>query len=127
MKERIAGGFMLVLMVIVLAFAGTLLFGQTTPTVRYDAAAGQTAAQNAAWTPILYVNNQPFVGTSPMCTSAPVVCSFPLPNIASALTPIGPQSFQIALRDPILGEGLKNTVPLVLTRPGTPTNLQVVP
>lgn len=95
-----------------------------TPTVTYDIAPPATLAEASGWTAVLYVNNIPFQSAHACALAATVItCSFPLPNIASALTPSGPQVFEVALKDAVVGEGLRSS-PLVRNRPGAPTNLR---
>ncbi len=110
----------------ILAFvliAGVTLSAQS-PVVDYDAPGGTTIAQNQSWTPVLIVNGQPFVGAKPSCVgTTAIVCTFPLPDISSALTASGPQTFRIVLRDPVLGDGPAGA-PLSLIRPGAGVNLR---
>lgn len=76
-----------------------------------------------AWTPVLYVNGIRFPRPSHACTqSAPttVTCSFVLPDISMALTPTGPQTFEVSAVDLVLGEGPKSA-PLERIRPGAPS------
>lgn len=97
---------------------------QTPPIVSYDYV-GASLATVQAWTPVLYVNSQPFVIANQTCTQAgtSVSCSFQLPTITPALTASGAQTFELALRDAVLGEGPKSS-PLVRTKPGAPISLR---
>lgn len=95
-------------------------------TVGFDVPNG-TIAGVGAWTPILYVNNTPFTTTAPLvCTQAGTLtsCTYPMPVIASALTATGPQTFELALKDVVLGEGPRS-LPLSKTKPGAAINLQL--
>lgn len=95
--------------------------------VQYDyVVAGATVAQVQAWVPVLYVNGTAFNLALPTCTAPTatlITCSTPLPTITSALTPTGTQTFELSLRDPVLGESLKSA-PLGRTRPSAPTVLR---
>ena len=82
------------------------------------------AASVTLYTATLYVNGTPFP-LNDTCTLAGVTieCVAPLPNIATALTPVGPQQFEVSFKDGIL-EGPKS-IPLVLLRPSAPGNLRI--
>lgn len=92
--------------------------------VEYDLplATGLVTAQS--WTPILYVNNTRFPQPSHTCVAATfITCRFPMPDIAMALTPSGPQTFEVSLNDVVLGEGPRSA-PLTRIRPVAPTVLR---
>jgi hypothetical protein len=113
----------------VAVFASTLLFASTLQAQTVTYSSSTTIAPLAtvqAWTPTLYVNNTPFVltQTCTLGTTPAINCSAPLPNISTALTPTGNQTFAITFKDPILGESSKS-VPLVLVSPVAPTSLAI--
>lgn len=97
-----------------------------TATVAYDAPAGVTVAQANQWSAVLYVNGTAFASAHTCVAGvAPVVtCSFVLPVITAALTTSGPQTFTVALKDAVLGEG-PQSVPFIRIRPGAPINLRL--
>lgn len=90
-------------------------------TVLFDASSGTTPATANQWTSVLYVNGTPFamvhtcslVGTVTTCSSA-------LPNITTALTPVGTQTFTVTFKDVILGESPQSG-PLTRIRPSAPS------
>lgn len=89
-------------------------------TVLFDAATGTTPATANQWTSVLYVNGTPF----PMvhtCTlvGAVTTCTSPLPNVTTALTPVGSQTFNVTFKDIILGESPQSG-PLTRIRPAAP-------
>ena len=82
-----------------------------------------TLQENNSWTSILYVNGTAFPLTH-TCTmvDAMAECTAPLPNIQSALTPSGPQTFRVSLYDPILMVESGKSAPFIRVRPGAPTS-----
>lgn len=105
-----------------LLLTGSLARAQAA-TVLYDAPTGTTLAQANSWAGTLYVNNQAFQLTQ-TCTQAGVgvvTCSAPLPNVAAALAPTGPQNFEVTWKDAVLGEGPRSAV-FIRNRPSAPTN-----
>jgi hypothetical protein len=109
---------------VLIIVSSVLLQAQTPPTVAYDAAVGITLTEISGWTPVLYVNNTAFV-TTHTCTQvgAVITCTFPLMNISTALTASGNQTFELALRDVVTGEGPRS-LPLVRKRPNAATGLR---
>ena len=95
-----------------------------TVTFAYDAPTPSVAVAQG-WAPTLYVNNQAFPVAAHTCTlaGAIVTCTFTAPNFAAALTAQGPQTFEVSLRDAVVGEGPRS-LPLSRTRPAAPTNLR---
>lgn len=89
----------------------------------------RTAAQVTGYISTLYVNGTPFT-LNHTCTLVTIVipnvitCTAALPNITSALTTSGPQTFEITLKDVIL-ESSKSTPPFVLNRPTVPVGLRI--
>lgn len=93
---------------------------QAASTVLFDAAPGTSAATANGWTSALYVNGTRFALVHQCSAVAAVVtCSALMPDITAALTPSGPQSFQIAFVDGVLGEGPKSA-PFTRDRPAAP-------
>lgn len=93
--------------------------------VIYDFPSTTPLATVQAWIPTLYVNNIAFPMTHTCVTVGPLqTCTATLPNIATALTPTGSQTFQITVKDAVLGEGAKS-LPLVLARPLVATGLRI--
>ena len=88
----------------------TLVQGATTVTV----------AQVQAWKAELLVNGTPFV-LAPVCVLNGLfaTCTAPLPNISTALTPSGNQTFTARLSDTVLGAG-PVSLPLVKVLPNAP-------
>lgn len=94
-------------------------------TVAFDASAGTTVATANGWTSVLYVNGTAFamIHTCALVGTL-VTCSAPLPNVATALTPSGNQTFEVTFKDVVLGESPRS-VPLVLVRPNAPLNPRI--
>lgn len=90
--------------------------------VVFDAAAGTTVAAANGWTSVLYVNGTAFpMAHTCALVGVTVTCTATLPNITSALTPSGAQSFQVSFVDAVLGESVKS-VPFLRDRPAAPIN-----
>lgn len=89
---------------------------------------GPLASVIQGWTATLYVNAIPFVlnDTCVLVTTVTpnvVRCTAPLPVITTALTPTGPQNFEVTVMDVVLES--PKSVPFVLTRPSVTTNLRI--
>lgn len=100
-------------------------------TVIYDYALTQgpttvTVGQVQAWKAELLVNGTPFVLVGVSCVQSGVApnlnatCSAPLPNITTALTASGGQTFTARLSDAVLGVG-GQSLPLVKVLPNAPS------
>lgn len=97
------------------------LRAQTGPQIAFDAPSGVTPAQGNLWTSVLYVNGTPFPMVHTCVAAGPLTtCTAPLPNISSALTATGPQTFTVSFKDVVLGEGPQSG-PLVRLRPSAPS------
>jgi hypothetical protein len=105
-------------------FVSASAFAQSaTVTFDYTVTPLPTAAVVQGWTFTLTVNSTKFVlnDTCVLNSAGPIVvtCTATLPNITTALTGSGPQSFTGTLADGILESSA--SLPLVLTRPSAPT------
>lgn len=121
-----------ILLVVMASLFATVASAQT-PTVSYDylLQASETLPMVQSWTAVLYVNGSAFTAAHTCIAQPPpgpppapanaLTCTFPLPNVASAITATGPQSFEVALRDAIVGEGAK-AIPFIRVKPHAPTN-----
>lgn len=85
--------------------------------------AGNTLAEVQSYTVTLLVNDVPFVLT-PTCTApgGVVACSAPLPNVAAAYSPTGPQRFELVFRDTVLNVDSPRSAPFLRSRPLAPIN-----
>lgn len=93
----------------------------STPAVVFDSL--NTVGELQSFVATLFVNGTPFVlAQTCASSSANVTCVAPLPNIASALTPTGQQTFTVQLSDPVLGVTSPMSVPFIRNRPGAPTS-----
>ncbi len=89
-------------------------------TVVYDSA--NTLAEVQGYTATLFVNGTAFPLTQTcVASTANVTCTAPLPNITSALTASGPQTFTVQFADPVLGV-TATSAPFIRTRPAAPTS-----
>lgn len=88
-----------------------------------DTSQGATLVEATTWVPTLYVNGTPFTLT-PTCTQtgSAIACTAPLPNVTGALLPTGKQTFELDLRDPVLGSTSPKSVPFIRSRPVAPIN-----
>lgn len=114
------------MLVLVFLLGSVPAFAQAA-TVAYDypvVAGVPLAATVQAWTPTLYVNGTAFVLTHTCTGTTTVTCTATLPNITSALTPTGPQTFTVSLKDTVLGES-PQSLPLVKVRPVAPLVLRI--
>jgi hypothetical protein len=92
-------------------------------TVSFDLAPGATVAEATSWTATLYVNGTAFALTTTCVAAGPVVtCTAPLPAITAALTPAGPQTFEVDLFDPVLNARSLKSAPFLRSRPSAPIN-----
>lgn len=116
----------LFLTLIILLFAATVQ--AQTATVTYDySAAGAVPSVVQGYGATLYVNGVAFtMNDTCVATPAPalITCTANLPNISTALVPVGPNQFQVSMKDGIL-EGPKSVIPLVLTAPLAPSTPRI--
>jgi hypothetical protein len=115
-----------VVLAICFILSASLVNAQTlTVTYDYGLSGAETLTMVQGWVPTLYVNGTPFTA-SHTCVAQPapataVTCTFPLPNVSSAITASGNQTFEVSLKDPIVGEGGKSS-PFIRVKPHAPTN-----
>jgi hypothetical protein len=87
---------------------------------------GAPLATVESWHPVLYVNDTRLEQPAQTCAEVggQVECRFPLPDVTAYLVSGGDQTFHVALRDDVAGEGGRS-VPFVVVRPGAPTVLRI--
>lgn len=114
---------------IVLVFCLLPCYAQAQSVIYTYPVTSATLVQVNGYIPTLYVNGASFPLTHTCVLTTTVTpnvftCTAPLPNITSALTPTGPQNFEVTLKDAIL-EGPKSNPPFVLTRPSVVSTLRI--
>jgi len=118
------------LFVLAIVFYSNLANAQAA-TVIYDFTPTPLPAPSVVqgWTASLFVNGVRFALTDTCVTTtvAPIVvrCTATLPNISAALTPTGPQTFEVAWYDTIPELESAKSSPFVLVRPSAPATLRI--